>query len=141
MAARHRWIASLTLGAVLFIGLLFPPERVAAQTFMDLLFGVQPYDRYYEQRYRERRYRYRRYRERRYRDRRSLGRWYGDRSPAPRIKIAAPRYYRYKPERRSAYSLASLANALASPDLPAEKRNEPLVLAREKLSAVAVQTS
>ena len=131
MAARQRWTMFPVLCAALFIGLLLPPKPAAAQTFMDLLFGVQPYDRYYERRYRERRYRDRRYR----------GTRYDNRSRAPRIKIAAPRYYQYEPERLSVYSLARLAKALTSTNLTAEARSEPLVLAREHLSAVEVRTS
>jgi murein L,D-transpeptidase YcbB/YkuD len=131
MAARHRRIVLPALCAVLFLGLFLPPKRAAAQTFMDLLFGVQPYNRDYERRYRDQRYRYRRHRDR----------WYGNRSRRPRIRVAAPRYYQYAPEQLSLYSMAQLANTLTSHDLPTDKRNNPLVLAREDVSAAKVRTS
>jgi murein L,D-transpeptidase YcbB/YkuD len=131
MAAKHRRIVVPVLCAALFLGLLLPPKRAAAQTFMDLLFGAQPYNRYYERRYRDRRYQYRRPRDR----------WHGNRPRTPRIRIEAPRYYQYAPEQMSLYSMARLAQALTSHDLPEDKRNKPLVLAREHISAAEVRTS
>ena len=131
MAPRHRRIVLPVLCAGLFLGLLLPPKRATAQTFMDLLFGVQPYNRSYERRYRDQRYRYRRHRHR----------WYGNRPRKPRIRIAAPRYYQYAPEQLSLHSMGRLAKALTSPDLPAEKRNKPLALAREHVAAAEVRTS